>query len=215
MYFQSHENIHLQKGTLQVTWGDLWSLNFLFSNSAKAACPRIVLTCSLQSPGILLTAPGAALIDFHPSLKKVGRPVLDENICQHCPVPADSPPINEDPLGVRRDAGNRFEDRCRVDVRDGFARKRILPSVRWCGLPQTRGYPCRHLLGRRRRPYCEAHCQTSGRPRETLALLHPEEGRGHNHSYSHNNQGHHWERGSCKTYIFLIFISTISHWLCY
>ena len=66
MYFQSHENIHLQKGTLQVTWGDLWSLNFPFSNSAKTECPRIVLTCSLQSPGILLTVPGAALIDFQP-----------------------------------------------------------------------------------------------------------------------------------------------------
>ena len=57
-----------------------------------------------------------------------------------------------DTWGLR---GNWFEDRCRVNVRDGFVRKRILPSVGVAFLPDKRGYPCRHLPERIVRQVCE------------------------------------------------------------
>ena len=51
--------------------------------------------------------------------------------------------------------GNWFEDRCRVNVRDGFVRKRILPSGGVAFLPDKEGYPCRHLPERIVRQVCE------------------------------------------------------------
>ena len=94
------------KGTSPITWRDITSprawrpthflenfpnCGFHIVEEQMPSLVCIVLTCSLQSVGILLTAPGAVLIDFHSSsLKMGGRPVLDKNICQHCPVAADS-----------------------------------------------------------------------------------------------------------------------------
>ena len=190
MYFQSHENIHLQKGTLQVTWGDLWSLNFLFSNSAKTACPRIVLTCSLQSPGILLTVPGAALIDFQPLGKNgqtygFGRKHLSALSCRR------RSPCNHHGSSWRPsrgdDVGNRFEDRCRVNVSDGFAAKGSFRQLVWPS--SDKSYPCRHLhetiLWR-----CAAK-QVVATPWDPV--LHPVEGRGHNHSW----WGRSWYESNC------------------
>ena len=187
MYFQSHENIHLQKGTLQVTWGDLWSLNFLFSNSAKTNCPRIVLTCSMQSPGSSWQHQVQPWSISNLSVKMGKHMVLDENICQHCPVAADPPAIIMDPLDVRLDVGNRFEDRCRVNVSDGFAAKGSFRQLVWPS--SDKSYPCRHLhetiLWR-----CAAK-QVVATPWDPV--LHPVEGRGHNHSW----WGRSWHESNC------------------
>ena len=106
----------------------------------------------LQSPGLLLTAPGAQVIDFEsPTSLKMGhnRFLLEGFVSIVLSLHIFLKPHREYilmPVLIRGDwEGNWFEDRCRVNVRDGFVRKRILPSGGVAFLPDKEGYPCRHL----------------------------------------------------------------------
>ena len=121
----------------------------------------IVLTCSTA---ITRTSPDSTRCTsdrfWIPHLAKNGwQPVFAGRICQHCFVIAYISKTTQgyldacvDTWGLR---GNWFEDRCRVNVRDGFVRKRILPSGGVAFLPDKRGYPCRHLPERIVRQVCE------------------------------------------------------------
>ena len=116
----------------------------------------------LQSPGLLLTAPGAQVIDLEsPTSLKMGdnRVLLEGFVSIVLSLHIFLKPHREYilmPVLIRGDwEGNWFEDRCRVNVRDGFVRKRILPSGGVAFLPDKEGYPCRHLPERIVRQVCE------------------------------------------------------------
>ena len=144
----------------------------------------------MQSPGILLTAPGAALIDFQPLGKNgqtygFGRKHLSALSCRRR-SPCNHHGSSWRP-SRRDDVGNRFEDRCRVNVSDGFAAK---GSFRQLVRPSSdKSYPCRHL--HETILWSCAAKQVVATPWDPV--LHPVEGRGHNHSW----WGRSWHESNC------------------
>ena len=119
------------------------------------------------------------------SVKMGKHMVLDENICRR------RSPCNHHGSSWRPsrgdDVGNRFEDRCRVNVSDGFAAKGSFRQLVWPS--SDKSYPCRHL--HETILWSCAAKQVVATPWDPV--LHPVEGRGHNHSW----WGRSWHESNC------------------
>ena len=99
------------------------------------------------------------------SVKMGKHMVLDENICQHCPVAADPPAIIMDPLDVRLvETTLVIVLKIGVGLTWGMVLPQKDPSVSWSGLPLTRAI----LADIFTRPYCEGALPNKWwRPHET------------------------------------------------